>query len=107
MLEDTLIELINQLKIIAPEVWRILIKQVYLEALDMFFWFSVLAMASYFLYKFVRNKKVVEEDDDYNWLYVLVGFLSIVAVAFLVGSIKWVVNPEFYAIRFLLERLTP
>lgn len=109
---ELLSELIAFLKDVSPAVWATLIKQVYVEAISMLAWAAALLIAyAVQIRVIVYGKRQVEKDRYSAWkevTFVFYGTLIITAtVAFglVVGAIKWFANPEFYAIRFLLDRL--
>jgi hypothetical protein len=106
-------ELIEFLKTASPVVWQSLIKQVYSEAVSQLAWALALGGSCFGLVKlFIHGNKQYKEDnysewEKWRWVSlvgsVLAGFISF---GLIVGAVQWFINPEFYAIRFLLEKLT-
>lgn len=92
-------ELITLIKEISPEVWAILIKQTYITASKDLGISIVLGIASYVA--FIKKDKL----DDEIILWLVAAVCAGMSVAFLTSSIMWFINPEFYAIRFLLSHL--
>jgi lipoprotein signal peptidase len=110
-MDKVLQELIEFMKSASPVIWQALYKQVYIEAAASFLWaigLAVLAVVFVRVAKWAMAKK--EEDDGYSDWEIVYGFCyilscatGIVAFSLLVSAIKWIANPEFYAIRFILQ----
>ena len=104
-------ELIELLKNIAPQVWEILIRQVYVDAFSYMAWSVVLAIASILLGKhakyFFKKYQSGNEWNDYDFPAILLAIVAVVstiiAVMLLFISIKEIINPEFYAIQYLIN----
>ena len=106
-------ELIEFLKTASPIVWQSLIKQVYSEAAADLVWALVIGGICFGLAKlFIYGNEQCKEDDFSDWeicrWFSLAG--SVVAGLFsfglIINAIQWFINPEFYAIRFILEKIT-
>jgi len=115
-MDSALQELIEFVKSASPVIWQALYKQVYVEALSFLIWAIGLAFVAIMLVrfaKFANSKKVQEEEygkyTDWGVVsyasYVSASIVGLIAFALLVSAIKWASNPEFYAIRFILESL--
>lgn len=114
-MENVIFELINMLENIAPEIWGVLLKQVYIEATMKLVWAGIFGIIVFVIYKFLmKAKKNYEEEwgdgfynDEGKWiLYALASVFPIILGLFnFVDGIMWFMNPEFYAIRFLLEKI--
>lgn len=112
-MDKVLQELIEFVKSASPVIWQALYRQVYVEALGFILWaigLAVLAVILFRLAKFAVKKK--EEDgymSDWEILYGFCYFFSvvvgIVAFGLLVSVIQHVANPQFYAIRFILQNI--
>lgn len=101
-MEDTLKELLEILKNISPEIWAILIKQVYIEVLGKVLWGIVCAIGSYALVKRLRPKL----EGNLKWFAIATGILlAMISFGLFLSALKWIVHPEFYALRFLLWQL--
>jgi len=110
-MDKVLQELIEFMKSASPVVWQALYKQVYVEALAFFLWAIGLAVLAVVLVRVAKWAMAKKEEDGYlsDWgivyglCYFFSGVAGIVAFGFLVSALKWVANPEFYAIRFILQ----
>ena len=112
---ELLQQLVEWFETASPQLWEILIKQVYVEATSDLVWGIIwLAVATALIFVGKWGWKCNEEHGDYNtdWEWVFVpswvfsGILFPVGLAMLSSAIKWFVNPEFYAIRYILDKLT-
>lgn len=116
MLEDTLVELINQFQSLAPDIWKVLVTQVYFEAIAKVFWGFFFFLVSWFIHKnlFLKEKKRYEEkyDDgefykeESSWWIVLSGIFFALGILFVSNALMWFANPKFYAIRYIIEQIT-
>ena len=105
---------------VAPEVWRIMIMQQYAKAIgDLVLPLGLVLMV--IIYAFVARKKwkLAEDqnndwkDSEHNWHFavtaclplVLGAIFAICTVVALSDSIKYLVNPEYYAVKDLLTML--
>lgn len=108
-MEDTLIKLIKALQEMAPQVWEVLLRQVYLEAWAKVFWSIVFGFLSFLVWKFASVKKeewYENRDEEYYFFSMIFASSSAFAsIYFFSYAILWFSNPEFYAIRWLLEKL--
>ena len=109
---ELLKELIEFIKDASPQLWAILIKQVYVEAVSFLIWGIVLSVSVYFLVKFSNYCREQHKKDKYEMWdagAVLTCIVSIIAapaaLSFLISAMKWFSNPEFYAIRYILQQL--
>jgi hypothetical protein len=105
-------QLIDFVKTASPLVWNILIKQVYSEAIADLIWAFGLGGTCFVfvkvaLYGFEKNKDDEFSDWSYGkWLGVIFATISgIISFSLIIGAVQWFANPEFYAIRFILEKL--
>jgi hypothetical protein len=111
-MDELLRDLLEMLKTVSPEVWQILIRQVYVEALQNLLWVIVSVVMSWVSYRLMLPRLKDEYPDDYlDWnfpehlypwtfgLGILVAFINFVM------GISYVLNPEFYALRYLLSQL--
>ena len=106
-------ELIEFLKTASPIVWQSLIKQVYSEAIVDLVWGLFLGGICFGLAKlFIYGSEQYKKDDysDWGWgkLVALIGSgtAGLISFGLIVTALQWFANPEFYAIRFLLEKIT-
>jgi hypothetical protein len=116
MIDETLSKLIEFLESASPLVWQTLIKQVYLEAFSKLVWGIAILVVALVLYRFANlHKKAYEEkwddgryfqDGDPWIIYTAISLVGLWAFYLLVAAAMWFINPEFYAIRFLLEKVT-
>jgi hypothetical protein len=106
MIDETLKQFVEFVRESSPLVWGALIKQVYSEAVGYFAWSIGLAVVAFLLYRVAR--RVQEDDgDDFvitiTWVgVVLAGFPALMLFT---SAIQHIINPEFYAIRFLISSL--
>ena len=104
-------ELIEFIKNASPQLWAILIRQAYTEATAKAIWAIALLAACYASVRLARHfAKLAEGDSDWGQImvvtYISAFICGVVAFSMLIGSIMWFINPEFYAIRFILQSIT-
>lgn len=115
MIDEVLKRLIEFLQGASPLVWSALIKQVYIEALARLAWAVGLLVITFLLVKLVNfQKKAYEEkyndgrffsDSEWAWLWAGVAATGIASFALIVSALMWFANPEFYAIRYVIEKI--
>jgi hypothetical protein len=120
MIDQALQKLIEFLQNASPLVWHVLVKQVYVEAIAMFAWAIGLIVLCIVFAKVTKycGKKFAEEKakdryDSNEFEYGMSeGFCvtgsvlsGVIAFGCLVTAIQYLVNPEFYAIRYIIESL--
>lgn len=101
---DILSELVKFLQEVSPLVWQSLIKQVYSEAFSALIWGVVFLVASVFLFRFSKAR-LKENDTDFPAIITyIVSIVSFpVSLLLLTDAIQRFINPEYYAIRFILQ----
>lgn len=98
-MDETMLELLTLIKDIAPEVWAILLKQVYAEvAIDVFWGLVLLAAPSILYHK-------IEWDGLETVGKLVVTLFTALGLIFITTAIAWAYNPEFYALRFLIQSM--
>jgi len=101
---DILSELVKFLQEVSPLVWQSLIKQVYSEAIGYLMWGIGLAFICPPMFKFAKKQM---EYDDLNpaglFAYIGVGIAAPASLLLLTSAIQHFINPEFYAIRFIVS----
>ena len=109
---ELLKELVEYIKTASPQLWAILIKQAYVEAVGHLLWTMFLMGVTYALYRVGKWSQVKKENDEFSdweyaaiFSYLVAGITFIIGFAFLVSTTKWFINPEFYAIRYILQQL--
>ena len=115
MIDEVLRKLIDFLQGASPLVWQSLIKQVYVEASARLAWALGFVVVTYFLFKLVNFKKAEYEkeyddgrffqDCGWAWVYAGIACTAITSFGLAVSSFMWFFNPEFYAIRFILQNI--
>jgi len=112
-MNETLSQLMEFLKEASPMVWETLIKQVYVEAVRDFTWSILFFIVCFFLVKTgVYGQKQSEENYNSDWssgmwfAYIGAGISGLIALIVLSSVITHVINPEFYAIRFILYSIS-
>src|SRR3990167_10230393 len=109
-MEESIKELIEFIKNISPQVWAILIKQVYVEAFQLILWFAALTSSSAILFKLGKKFWAKHESIDYDidWVmvsgasYVLSAVIGFIGLALIIEGISMLINPEYYAIKNIL-----
>jgi len=107
------LELIKLLKDVSPMIWESILKQVYVEAYNdlmwSVLWFSLFGVLLRFKIQIVEY---INEDVEYaledlaKFFYVLLLVVSpLIAFALVGGALKQFANPEFYAIRYLINSI--
>lgn len=115
MIDEVLRKLIEFLQEASPLVWQTLVKQVYVEAFSKFAWGALLLVGAFFLVKFAAKLKATYEEEypDGRWaedsvagfVYLMSLFVGVAGFAFVISALKWVANPEYYAIRLILSNI--
>jgi hypothetical protein len=106
MIEDNVGQLIEFLKNASPAIWQVLIKQVYIEASEKLFWGILFGVVAFILFKIANSDRVFDDPENNVFLYAGSGLCLFIALVFLVSSVMWFINPDFYAIRFILQSLS-
>ena len=103
--QSAIVTMTEAIKGIAPEVWEILVRQVYVEAVaDVLGWAAVAAFGMFGLY-LTRKAEIVWKWDDFAlfWLYLITIAISATGVIAFISSTCWgfkaIMNPEYYAIQ--------
>ena len=112
MTEEILRELLAFIKDASPFVWQTLYKQVYVEVFGKFIWALVWLCCTVALLRFkkyaFRQYEIYDDSmwDVWAWLsFIGSGITIFIFFIFLVSAIQWLLNPDFYIIRYLLETL--
>lgn len=111
MIDEALRKLIEFLEVASPATWEVLVKQVYVEAIASLAWAIGLSVAAYFLFKLGAYARKEYEDDymsgwDLGAVFSYIAFGVCVAIAFglFVEFAMHIINPEFYAIRYIISQ---
>ena len=97
---------------IAPEAWRIMIRQQYVEVGAMVFGFIVCLVYLFIAHKKIPKVKKNSDDAPYSddgWTFLLILMWIIVVIAILViiplgtNLILHLINPEYYALQALMQ----
>lgn len=104
----------EQLQRIAPDAWRLMVKQVTIEAWSsIIFWTSttaLLLLASRITWNLSKRAKSNNNDEGEILLTGASGALLVVSVILflceLSSSVPRLINPEFYAASAIIERIT-
>jgi len=105
---DYITELVGFLKEVSPMVWQTLIKQVYIEAIGYIVWSIGFWVACWFGFK---KAKTLDGEDYYDGtlktvIYIAVGSCVLISLVLLTDGIQHILNPEFYAIRYIISNVT-
>ena len=120
--EELILKLIETIQNLAPELWKILLKQAYTEAFAKMLWGIGFGFAAYKLNGIVKRyiPRKIKEEADKSYYYQQDDFVTwkiaasitacvilvLLAVGYIFSAIMWLYNPEFYAIRFILQSIT-
>jgi hypothetical protein len=110
---ELLSQLIEFLKSASPLVWQTLIRQVYSDAIASIVWGVGLVVLCVSLAKLgAYGRKKAEEDGwqsswDIPAIFSYIGSVisGLVAFGLIVYATQMLVNPEFYAIQYIISRL--
>ena len=101
---DILSELVKFLQEVSPLVWQSLIKQVYVEAVGYLMWGIGLAVICPPVVKWAKAR-LEDDDTDIPAIFAFIGVViaAPVSLLLLTSAIQHFINPEFYAIRFIVS----
>lgn len=112
MIDETIGQLIEFLQEVSPLIWATLIKQTYVDALAYIVWAIGLAVLCVILFKVGNYGKIEAEKDPHSmWevfsLFSYIGLFGTGTIAFsmLIAAFTRFANPEFYAIRYILQQI--
>lgn len=106
-MEETLLQLVELLKDASPVVWQILIKQVYVDAIANLLWATTLIFAAFRMYKPAAKKWGEEEDNPESLiLWLFSGICALAGMVCLTDAVTHFLNPEFYAIQYILSKIS-
>lgn len=114
MTAELLNEFVLFLKDIAPEIWEIMLKQVYIQAIVQVVLGGLMILCVFKTKNFIsRAKRKNDEEDGYDpdydmksiLLYALLIVLIIISGLFFVFGIQGLLNPEYYAIQLLIQSI--
>ena len=110
-MDEMLKQLIDMMKTLAPEIWAIYLKQIYVSTIMAWIWsgISLIIMGGslYFVTKLVNK---YSDTDDEGYIFISSLFVAIFVVMLIVlginldMAIRYGLNPEYYAIQLLLGR---
>ncbi len=113
MIDDVLSKLIAFLENASPMVWQTLLRQVRADAIAGLFWAGFLLGVSFGLWRLTRYALAMARDrnEDTGWMLgAMFGFMGVVisalaSVGNLVTAFKYLYNPEFYAIQYIISQI--
>lgn len=112
MEQETIQQLISFIQEVAPELWRIAIREVYVRGLVNLFVVIVSLPITIFCIASIRNlsrkhKDMIDATDiEVMWLFVAIVLIAVGGLTFVLCSldaIRYLLSPEYHAIRVLLE----
>ncbi len=112
MAQTGVTKMAESMGIAVPELWRILIKQQYVEAVGNFILAFIGMVCFYALYKIARWVVKNPDTSDGLILAIMMGgmMLAVLGVMGLFGlyeGIAHMINPEYYAIKDIVEFIKP
>jgi len=106
-------EIITAIKEVSPHVWAVLLKQVQLDAYSNLFFgvlcFSPIIVLTILIWRHWAH--ITEEYETFDIsmggviLYLLPTVMAIAGIDIFLLGVKMLLNPEFYAIQYLIEGL--
>ena len=113
-MEDILLRLIDIVQETAPALWAIARRQVAANIAEVAIWFVFCAIAAIALAFVTRHGVREYRKNDYNSSWELgavfsgIGSVGCALVAFGLSTslVKYLINPEFYAIKVLMDLIT-
>ena len=123
-MEEILQQLIDFVREASPEVWRVLLRQVYVDACTDLLWLLMIAVLVYIVYRLGRRaeRASLDEKGEYNEryssssqdsnriamyaCYVIAGILAIVIPVLLTSALRAFLNPEYYAVMNIVNVLS-
>ena len=124
MIDQALQKLIDAISKVAPEVWATLMRQTQIQAIQNIVWIVILIVAFFIALKAVKigykiraDEYAREKENHYDhpdldkYAYHLIfGYLAmitfvVVSAMLINNTIGLLINPQFYAIEFLLHQV--
>jgi hypothetical protein len=110
-MEQEILQLIDELKSLAPALWEVLVRQVYTEA-----WMQVVGAVVQLLFSGAMAwaaKAVYEQRDDEDLSFWGFAIFAITSIGSLVVAFGWSIpnaakmfyNPNYYAIKMIIDVL--
>ena len=104
----------DTIKTIAPELWRIYLKQVYVNSIQMIsaavIGFTISGILLY-VNRYFFKKHNEDEDEGHNIVGIYVGILSaiffVASILLLFSGVAKLYNPEYYAIKMIAYDMIP
>lgn len=111
-MDELTYELIVLIKDGSPVIWALLMRQVYVEVASHLIWAAIMGVSCFVSLR-VGSYCRKRGEDDYasDWemgtviAYILAAIAGIVSPVLINGAIMRLINPEFYAIQFVLQGL--
>lgn len=108
-MEEMIVELIEFLKNASPVIWESFVRQARIEGVSYIVWSLILFAVVFFGYRVGRD--LFESDEEIDMWFRFGSFAVCVGSGFLgiyylIEGLMWLSNPEFYAIRYMIEKLS-
>ena len=111
--ESVLLELMDLVKNTAPALWEVALRQVGADAMELFIIFAALVGLAFASWRVNRwcSKKLDDKGYDFDLAtgrgisLISMCFIAFVSLMPLTKAIKYLINPDYYAIKILLELL--
>ena len=105
-MDEILKALMEFLKEASPMVWNALVRQVHAEAVEYMVWAVVSLIAGTSLWVISVKFAEAADDESVEWICrIVVGIILFAFVALVICGAKRFYNPDYYAIRLILEAL--
>lgn len=103
MVQNSINSLSAQLGVSLPQLWEVMIRQQYVEAVQSFVGFIVSGVALYVCLRFIQKNWEVDTPEPIALIVVfataLSGFIFLISTFGCIDGIGQIANPEYYAIQ--------
>lgn len=110
-LEPLLAKLVEWFQTASPQLWAILLRQVYVFAIGDLVWGAILLIVGVvMIFVSRRSYKKIANDSDYaittGVFVILTAFIFVWSALLLTNGMLFLANPQYYALMNIIQKLT-
>ena len=99
--------LATKLGVAVPHIWEVLIKQQYVAGVELLLTGLFCGIGAWYCKKFAQWGHETDDDPALTAGIIMGGLLAIISVLCLVSSLGNFINPEYYALKDILDMINP